>query len=62
MTDAFLCDRALDRDCTTLSRHVLQQLKSFSADAQDLSALMSRIALAGSLPVGSAVQGSWKAF
>jgi fructose-1,6-bisphosphatase I len=38
---------ALDRDCTTLSRHVLQQLRSFSADAQDLSALMSRIALAG---------------
>lgn len=40
---------ALDRDCTTLSRHVLQQLQSFSADAQDLSALMSRIALAGKL-------------
>jgi fructose-1,6-bisphosphatase I len=39
----------LDRDCTTLSRHVLQQLQSFSADAQDLSALMSRIALAGKL-------------
>jgi fructose-1,6-bisphosphatase I len=38
---------ALDRDCTTLSRHVLQQLRSFSADAQDLSALMNRIALAG---------------
>jgi fructose-1,6-bisphosphatase I len=37
---------ALDRDCTTLSRHVLQQLHSFSAEAQDLSALMSRIALA----------------
>jgi fructose-1,6-bisphosphatase I len=49
MTDKLLCDRALDRDCTTLSRHVLQQLKSFSADAQDLSALMSRIALAGKL-------------
>lgn len=40
---------ALDRDCTTLSRHVLQQLQSFSADAQDLSALMNRIALAGKL-------------
>jgi fructose-1,6-bisphosphatase I len=40
---------ALDRDCTTLSRHVLQQLQSFAADAQDLSALMSRIALAGKL-------------
>jgi fructose-1,6-bisphosphatase I len=38
---------ALDRDCTTLSRHVLQQLQSFSAEAQDLSALMTRIALAG---------------
>ncbi len=40
---------ALDRDCTTLSRHVLQQLQSFSANAQDLSALMNRIALAGKL-------------
>ncbi|MBE9032949.1 class 1 fructose-bisphosphatase [filamentous cyanobacterium LEGE 11480] len=40
---------ALDRDCTTLSRHVLQQLQSFSADAQDVSALMNRIALAGKL-------------
>lgn len=38
----------LDRDCTTLSRHVLQQ-QSFSPDAQDLSALMNRIALAGKL-------------
>ena len=42
-------DNALDHDCTTLSRHVLQQLQSFSADAQDLSALMNRIALAGKL-------------
>lgn len=40
---------ALDRDCTTLSRHVLQQLQSFSPEAQDLSALMNRIALAGKL-------------
>lgn len=39
-------ERSLDRDCTTLSRHVLQQLQSFSADAQDLSAIMNRIALA----------------
>ncbi|MHC5730328.1 MAG: class 1 fructose-bisphosphatase, partial [Nostoc sp.] len=23
-------DKSLDRDCTTLSRHVLQQLQSFS--------------------------------
>ncbi|HIK54958.1 MAG TPA: class 1 fructose-bisphosphatase [Synechococcales cyanobacterium M55_K2018_004] len=40
---------ALDRDCMTLSRHVLQQLQSFSADAQDLSALMNRIGLAAKL-------------
>ena len=42
-------DLALDRDCTTLSRHVFQQLQSFGPDAQDLSALMNRIALAGKL-------------
>ena len=40
---------SLDRDCTTLSRHVLQQLHSFSAEAQDLSALMNRVALAGKI-------------
>ncbi len=40
---------ALDRDCTTLSRHVFQQLQNFGSDAQDLSALMNRIALAGKL-------------
>ncbi|WAL60707.1 class 1 fructose-bisphosphatase [Thermocoleostomius sinensis] len=40
---------ALDRDSTTLARHVLQQLQSFSPEAQDLSALMNRIALAGKL-------------
>lgn len=40
---------ALDRDCMTLSRHVFQQLQSFSADAQDLSALMNRIGLAAKL-------------
>jgi fructose-1,6-bisphosphatase I len=39
----------LDRDCTTLSRHVLEQLQSFGHDAQDLSAIMNRIALAGKL-------------
>ncbi|MEC4807188.1 MAG: class 1 fructose-bisphosphatase [Jaaginema sp. PMC 1079.18] len=39
----------LDRDCTTLSRHVLQQLHSFSPEAQDLSAIMNRLALAGKL-------------
>lgn len=40
---------ALDRDCKTLSRHVLEQLHSFGPEAQDLSALMNRIALAGKL-------------
>ncbi|MEO0538149.1 MAG: class 1 fructose-bisphosphatase [Cyanobacteria bacterium P01_A01_bin.123] len=40
---------ALDRDSTTLSRHVLQQLQSFGPEAQDISALMNRIALAGKL-------------
>jgi fructose-1,6-bisphosphatase I len=40
---------SLDRDCTTLSRHVLQQFQSFSPEAQDLSALMNRIGLAGKL-------------
>ncbi|MBD2083301.1 class 1 fructose-bisphosphatase [Leptolyngbya sp. FACHB-17] len=53
MVDAYpqLTDRdtLLDRDCTTLSRHVLEQLHSFSAEAQDLSAIMTRIALAGKL-------------
>ncbi len=42
-------EQTLDRDCTTLSRHVLQQLHSFEAEAQDLSTLMNRIALAGKL-------------
>lgn len=40
---------ALDRDCMTLSRHVLQQLQSFSPEAQDLSAIMNRLALAGKI-------------
>ncbi len=40
---------SLERDCTTLSRHVLQQLKRFDGNAQELSAIMSRIALAGKL-------------
>ena len=42
-------EATLDRDSMTLSRHVLQQLQSFGPDAQDLSALMNRIALAGKL-------------
>ena len=40
---------SLDRDCTTLSRHVLEQFSDFSAEAQDISAIMSRIALAAKL-------------
>jgi fructose-1,6-bisphosphatase I len=39
----------LERDCMTLSRHVLQQLQRFSPDAQDLSSLMGRIGLAAKL-------------
>ncbi len=49
-------EAALDRDCTTLSRHVLHQaMKAFNApsllspDAQDISAIMNRLALAGKL-------------
>jgi fructose-1,6-bisphosphatase I len=42
-------EHSLDHDCTTLSRHVLQQLQSFAPEAQDLSALMNRIALAAKL-------------
>ncbi|MBD2002089.1 MULTISPECIES: class 1 fructose-bisphosphatase [Cyanophyceae] len=45
----FIPEQALDRDCMTLSRHVLQQLHSFGAEAQDLSAIMNRIALAAKL-------------
>lgn len=42
-------EHSLDRDCTTLSRHVLQQFSSFTTEAQDISAIMSRIALAAKL-------------
>ncbi len=53
MTDGnqmqFRWEHVLDRDCTTLSRHILQQLQSFGPEAQDLSALMNRIALAAKL-------------
>ncbi|MGK7875945.1 MAG: class 1 fructose-bisphosphatase [Xenococcaceae cyanobacterium] len=45
----FVSEHSLDRDCTTLSRHVLQQFQSFSAEAQDLSAIMNRIGLAAKL-------------
>ncbi len=42
-------DSALGRDSMTLSQHVLLQLESFGPDAQDLSAIMNRIAFAGKL-------------
>ncbi|MEM9149974.1 MAG: class 1 fructose-bisphosphatase, partial [Cyanobacteria bacterium P01_F01_bin.3] len=40
---------ALSRDSMTLSQHILKQLQSLGPDAQDLSALMNRIAFAGKL-------------
>lgn len=40
---------SLQRDCVTLSRHVLDQLQTFAPEAQDLSALMGRIGLAAKL-------------
>lgn len=40
---------SLDRDCQTLSQHVLQQFSDFSTQAQDVSAIMNRIALAAKL-------------
>ncbi len=42
-------DTTLGRDSMTLSQHVLQQLDSFGPDAQDLSAIMNRIAFAAKL-------------
>jgi fructose-1,6-bisphosphatase I len=42
-------DATLGRDSMTLSQHVLQQLDSFGPDAQDLSAIMNRIAFAAKL-------------
>ncbi len=39
----------LNRDFITLSNHVLAQFGDFSAEAHDLSVLMSRIALAGKM-------------
>ena len=40
---------SLDRDSQTLSQHVLQQFSDFSPQAQDISAIMNRIALAAKL-------------
>ena len=47
--NAAIPEYSLDRDCQTLSRHVLQQFDDFSPEAQDISAIMNRIALAGKL-------------
>ena len=40
---------SLDRDSMTLAQHVLQQVGSLGPDAQDISALMNRVAFAGKL-------------
>lgn len=42
-------DSSLGRDTMTLSQHVLRQLDSFGPEAQDLSAIMNRIAFAAKL-------------
>lgn len=42
-------DAKLSRDVLTLSRHVLQQFDNFSPEAQDFSALLTRVALAGKM-------------
>ena len=47
--NAAIPEYSLDRDCQTLSRHVLQQFDDFSPEAQDISAIMSRIALAAKI-------------
>ena len=47
--NAVIPEYSLDRDCQTLSRHVLQQFSDFGTQAQDVSAIMSRIALAAKL-------------
>ncbi len=46
---AAIPEYSLDRDCQTLSRHVLQQFPDFNTQAQDVSAIMNRIALAAKL-------------
>lgn len=56
VSDPIQAEYSLDRDCTTLSRHVVQQLVKtgkaaslLAPEAQDISAIMGRIALAGKL-------------
>ena len=47
--EAIVPEHTLDRDCQTLSQHVLGQFSDFTAQAQDVSAIMNRIALAAKL-------------
>lgn len=42
-------DRAMRRDFMTLTHHVLQQFDDYTPEAQDFSALMHRISLAGKM-------------
>ena len=50
MADEFQAiDASLDRDSMTLAQHVLQEVGSLGPDAQDISALMNRVAFAGKL-------------
>ena len=46
---AVIPEHSLDRDCQTLSQHVLHQFSDFTTQAQDISAIMNRIALAAKL-------------
>ena len=46
---AVVPEYSLDRDSQTLSQHVLLQFSDFSTQAQDISAIMNRIALAAKL-------------
>ena len=46
---AVIPEHTLDRDCQTLSQHVLHQFSDFTTQAQDISAIMNRIALAAKL-------------
>ena len=48
-SDQVIPEYSLDRDSLTLSQHVLQQFSDFSSQAQDISAIMNRIALAAKL-------------
>lgn len=49
INQAVIPEYSLDRDCQTLSQHVLQQFSDFTSESQDVSAIMNRIALAAKL-------------